>query len=186
MLKKLMVCLTAAFAALMAPAAAEATVIQFSYDGTLAGSVNGFDFDTAVTVNSQIDPDSLFAGPLVDLTHVTLDAPAVGITGFALPDLQLLPFPEGFLLGVNDAPFAAFGLDFSTAVFLGNSVSVDGGLISAIPFTLNGLDFELTGGEGTFTFTIVPEAATWAMMILGFGLVGAAARRRSPAKAVLA
>jgi hypothetical protein len=34
-----------------------------------------------------------------------------------------------------------------------------------------------SSGSGTFTIT-VPEPATWAMMILGFGLVGAAARRR--------
>lgn len=36
------------------------------------------------------------------------------------------------------------------------------------------LNFDLTG-------TAVPEPASWAMMIAGFGLVGAAARRRRPA-----
>jgi hypothetical protein len=33
-------------------------------------------------------------------------------------------------------------------------------------------------GSGTFTFGAVPEPATWMMMIAGFGLIGAAARRR--------
>jgi len=33
-------------------------------------------------------------------------------------------------------------------------------------------------GSGTFTINAVPEPATWAMMIGGFGLIGAAARRR--------
>jgi hypothetical protein len=33
-------------------------------------------------------------------------------------------------------------------------------------------------GSGTFTITAVPEPATWALMIGGFGLIGAAARRR--------
>lgn len=32
--------------------------------------------------------------------------------------------------------------------------------------------------EGTPTQSVVPEGATWAMLIAGFGLVGAAARRR--------
>jgi len=31
---------------------------------------------------------------------------------------------------------------------------------------------------GTMTFTAVPEAATWAMMLFGFGLMGVALRRR--------
>jgi hypothetical protein len=33
-------------------------------------------------------------------------------------------------------------------------------------------------GAGTFVFGAVPEPATWMMMIAGFGLIGAAARRR--------
>jgi hypothetical protein len=36
-------------------------------------------------------------------------------------------------------------------------------------------------GSGSFNFEVaagVPEPATWAMMIGGFGLIGAAARRR--------
>ena len=33
-------------------------------------------------------------------------------------------------------------------------------------------------GSGDFTATVVPEPATWAMLVLGFSLVGFAARRR--------
>lgn len=44
--------------------------------------------------------------------------------------------------------------------------------------TLSGLTFAPTGA--------VPEPATWAMMLGGFGLLGAAARRSSRAKTVLA
>jgi hypothetical protein len=39
---------------------------------------------------------------------------------------------------------------------------------------------ELSGGTfgGTLTFAAVPEPATWALLILGFGLVGGALRRK--------
>ena len=33
--------------------------------------------------------------------------------------------------------------------------------------------------EGTFTLTAVPEPASWGMMLVGFGMVGFAARRRA-------
>jgi hypothetical protein len=44
--------------------------------------------------------------------------------------------------------------------------------------------FDFTGGSATFQVTLggagaVPEPATWGMMILGLGLVGASMRRRS-------
>jgi hypothetical protein len=40
-------------------------------------------------------------------------------------------------------------------------------------------DFQaITGGTYSFSFAAVPEPATWMMMVLGFGLLGAAKRRR--------
>jgi hypothetical protein len=45
--------------------------------------------------------------------------------------------------------------------------------------TIDGVS-QLSYGAGTFTATAVPEPAMWAMMVLGFGLVGMA-RRRAPA-----
>jgi hypothetical protein len=43
--------------------------------------------------------------------------------------------------------------------------------------------FFFTQGVDTVVVARVPEAATWAMLILGFGLVGAAARRHRVAPA---
>ena len=60
----------------------------------------------------------------------------------------------------------------------------------ATPTFLTGT-FLLTefGGTGTYTLTIsnpaaaaVPEPATWAMMLAGFGMVGVGLRRRSAVK----
>ena len=56
-----------------------------------------------------------------------------------------------------------------------------------------GYDDQITGPDDDYddfilrlAVTPVPEPATWAMMISGFGLVGAAARRRASAKVTFA
>jgi hypothetical protein len=190
-LKKLIAYVAAAFAVTMVPAAAQAVVVKLSYDGTLAGTANGYSFDTGVKVDGLINLDTLPSVPVVDVTNVKADVPAFGITDFALPDLQfaLAGFSGsivGVFVGVNNNPLALFLLDASTIATNGSSfVSIQGGLAQAVPFTLQGINFQLTGGQGTFTLSAVPEAATWAMMILGFGVVGGTLRRRSN-RAVLA
>jgi hypothetical protein len=59
---------------------------------------------------------------------------------------------------------------------------VDGGTagISSFSFTRGGLSNAglLAGGRGP----AVPEPATWAMMLMGFGAIGAGMRRRRPAR----
>jgi hypothetical protein len=46
----------------------------------------------------------------------------------------------------------------------------------AYSFSFEGID----KGEFAFSVSPVPEPATWAMMIVGFGLIGVAIRRRKP------
>lgn len=58
-----------------------------------------------------------------------------------------------------------FALSMSSAT---PRITVSGGTVSS--FTAN--------GTGTFAGGVVPEPATWAMMIVGFGLVGVSLRRR--------
>ena len=58
----------------------------------------------------------------------------------------------------------------------------NGTLIDTTPHTGNAL-FPLGGNTGYELLGGVPESATWAMMIAGFGLVGAAMRRRAAATA---
>jgi hypothetical protein len=41
-------------------------------------------------------------------------------------------------------------------------------------------------GYDDFSFVAVPEPSTWAMMLLGFGMVGVAVRRRKAAKPLAA
>jgi hypothetical protein len=64
---------------------------------------------------------------------------------------------------------------FNTAKVSGVSVS-DGGTLTSLSGTLT------MGTDGTYGYpaaAAVPEPATWAMMIGGFGLIGAASRRRA-------
>lgn len=184
MFKKLVAYVAAALATVMVPAAAQAVVVKLSYDGTIAGTANGYNFNTGIVLDGLIDIDAAPTAPIIDFTNVKVDAPSFGVFDFALPDLQLALVgisgsTVGVLAGISNTPIALFGLDTNTIATNGiDYVSIQGGLVGAVPFTLSGINFQLTGGAGTFTLSAVPEAATWAMMILGFGLVGTIARRR--------
>ncbi len=59
-------------------------------------------------------------------------------------------------------------------------------LLGAGTYTINVSGFSRPFGtyEGTLAFGAVPEPATWAFMILGFGLIGATIRRRKVARRV--
>jgi hypothetical protein len=93
--------------------------------------------------------------------------------------------PAGYLVGAvytqltaNGQPqFSVQSGSFAVELFAGEEFG----------FYVNGTDGVLGRGQISFglesTKPIVPEPATWAMMIAGFGLVGAAMRRRKVALA---
>lgn len=80
---------------------------------------------------------------------------------------------------------------FATKVFTGTSL-VEFYSILDVPITFGALNSIVVtglsrgngsyGGNLTFAPSAVPEVATWAMMLAGFGMVGFAARRRSNVK----
>ena len=116
------------------------------------------------------------------------------------------PDGAGFFVAANN-PNLANGTPSGSTTTFGRSSN---GAIVRVNFGLNGLSgsensatyvfrtnaFAFTSGtfgvidgstlSGTTFAPTVPEPATWAMMLGGFGLLGAAARRSSRAKAVLA
>ena len=100
--------------------------------------------------------------------------------------------------GPIDIPLPSF-LTAGTGSILASSLSGFGGSFTLAPGTYQirldgsaqGSDVDQGGGFGYlsgFTFarlldfqiSAVPEPATWAMLLLGFGIVGAGLRRRSP------
>ena len=75
---------------------------------------------------------------------------------------------------------ATFTLNFGAA--LGSSISIDDLFVRYQSINAPGI----AGGSGVGTVVVVPEPATWAMLILGFGLAGASLRRRRGATHVTA
>jgi len=129
---------------------------------------------------------SLYAGSLNSLTYsssyYTFSSGAVGDTvNFSLP----FTFTNtGFILPTDGSP----GL-----INLSQVASVSPIDLGAFGVTVNNYALAFTSGQVDFTYferpgaSAVPEAATWAMMIAGFGMMGSAMRyRRRSAKVTFA
>ena len=85
----------------------------------------------------------------------------------------------------------AYGGSFATDVptpaitFSGNSIHIDW---TSIGSPSGQFAFSGTGGQSVFAYSVagVPEPAAWALMLAGFGLTGAAMRRRSKVRVTYA
>lgn len=77
---------------------------------------------------------------------------------------------------------ANFGSSAHLNLFFDNPLSATGAVLNQTTSeTQKGFNRYLVGGSVSGTIAgAVPEPATWAMLIMGFGLVGAAMRRRKP------
>ena len=78
------------------------------------------------------------------------------------------------VLGANQFQFIGSGNNF---------VAQQSGALSLGYFDSNNFD---NSGQITFNILGVPEPATWALMIMGFGMVGGAMRRRTTSRVALA
>ena len=157
----LMMCLTAL------PASAAVIVESYRFSATTEGPITSFSGTTTLAIDEGARVSRVLA---FDLT--------VGATIFTAASVGAQTFLGGRAVGLQ--PLAT------------PSVGTDGFQLFFVRDDLAGANFGYTlataqGPEDVFGFTsvtveriadAVPEAATWAMMIVGFALTGAALRRR--------
>ena len=114
------------------------------------------------------------ANSLSLLLNTTLAGPTWGSTGTYNGPIFSGSAISGITgVSVNGSSTLA-GFDNSRVSIVGNDLRIHWGGLGYTNGTMLNLDFTFAG-DGTGA---VPEPATWAMMIVGFGLVGVASRRR--------
>lgn len=157
------------------------TVVDFT---GLSGSFDGATFDAG--------PFSLTGDSTGGFTDMTVGGGQVNANTCGVP---VCGFDFGYTIDF-DAPIIGFGADYSS-VNSGSGIEFDiGGGIFDGPTASNGFfgfisdtafsSITVSGGNEVHqfddvTFGAVPEPATWAFMIFGFGAIGGALRRNRKA-----
>lgn len=180
---------------LFAPAFAASFVVEHGVNPTACNSSsNSGPFATGQVITYS--PQDCLGGYSVFLdtaartiTFTTAAAPfadyrfsefnVTGITEVAINSLTAIQTAPLFNTSSNPAPSLVLSFTSSSINILFGTRS------SSTPI----FDFSTNGGQAVFaynTLAAVPEPATWAMMIVGFGLVGGAMRQRSRTKVTYA
>jgi hypothetical protein len=189
--------LAVAAAALMIPANALAA-IQFqgilsaanevpTNPSTGTGLAQIFIDDALTTITFKVSFQGLTGNTTAAHVHCCTGAPGVN-SGIAIETPSIPGFPIGVRAGSFMGSFDLLNPDNYNPPFITNN---GGTALTARDALIAGLRGNRAyfnvhsafrpGGELRANFVQVPEPASWAMMILGFGLVGAGMRRRKRA-----
>jgi hypothetical protein len=177
------------------------TVATDPTDANFTGSYGTF---THVDVNGDqgVSPVLLFSNASSKVTTSTAGTLLIWVTETGLTAPTGVPtFTSGFTenllttgwsvtqeTGVdpNNGLFNGFTLGSAGFTAIGTSTHTGPFNVGAGPYSVTELFIVTANGAGqsqsTIQLSAVPEPASWAMMLVGFGLVGAVMRRR-PAKA---
>jgi len=183
-MRKLALALAAVAAcAAAAPAEASIVVTAYTFSGPSAGSGS---FSLACNDVDPKDPCTLAAfsyglgGSTFDLSNTGIEA----VAGLGLPP-EILSYNIGGTFNgvgiVDDFGLSQLVTDFVIGFDLDTPTS------AVITYHIGPNATGITGDALTVTAAgAVPEPATWALMLLGFGAIGIAMRRRSRQKKVAA
>ncbi len=170
--------LVSAVSILAASSAAEATTVAFSYNSGVtsvaSGSFSFADGSTGVLGYGDLTSFSVDTG-----TGIYTLADVVGLTDYVHFGYDTAAV--AFTIDPSSCGFAGCGFQPSLSAI--NSTGTFGFFFTGAPGGFS--EYSAGGGSNfdTITFNVtagVPEAASWAMLIAGFGLTGAAMRRRRP------
>ena len=182
-MKRFYLAATLAATALTATSASAATPLTVTYTGTVEGTSNGNNLGGNVVftgVTTQEDANdgqfsyssftALYAGATYTFANASAAFSAANVLDVFTGGTKVTSF--------SFAPGTMFAVGQSYAATLGQ-----GGTFTVDPSVGN---VNFTGGVGIVTSSIaaVPEPATWAMMLVGFGMMGASMRYRRKSIAV--
>ena len=165
-------------AAVLLSSNASASTITKTYNITLEFPNGSPDSSVNQTFTATFDPNS--AGPMISGYATSSTLPS-----FNLPlGLEITKFGTFLGFTLYGTPFGTsvtgFTDDFYTQFLTDLDGNPNGSATSA--YSSGGAFFDSTSGRVSIVEAAVPEPATWALMIAGFGLVGGAMRRRRIAK----
>jgi hypothetical protein len=141
--------------------------------------------DVLHTMRVQVSFSGLTTPTVASHIHGPTAVPFTGTAGVATTTPTFPGFPLGVTAGTYDNLFdlvsaSSYNPSFVTANG-GTPAGAEAALLSAIASGRSYLNIhttQFTGGEIRGFLVAVPEPATWAMMLLGFGAIGLSVRRR--------
>lgn len=182
---------------------APATATTYAFNAVLSGANEappnaspGFGLGTFVfndelhTMLVEVEFGDLVGTTTAAHVHAPTAVAGTGAIGVATELPLFTGFPTGVSAGTYSHTFdmslaASYNPAFIANFGGGTTAGAEAALIQAAIDGKAYLNIHSTfapGGEIRGFLTLVPEPATWALMILGFGMAGATLRRRAPAR----